>query len=381
VTIRPTGSGLAVLGAVLVLPAAGLLLGYPTLAGLGLAGLVAVVCAAGFVAVPSRLSVTRTVSPDRVTVGEPALGRLQVTNMGRLPVPRFDAVDHLDGRPLAVPVPVVGRGVRRTVHYPVPTDARGRIQVGPVVLERTDPLGLLRRTAPLAGPATLWVHPRIHRLHPVPIGVVPDFEGRLTDNAHRGSTAFSSLREYVAGDDPRYIHWRSTARIGSLVVREHVDTNEPSVSVVLDTREPVIGAAEFEAAVELVASVVVASSRIGHAVTLSAVGENRRAVEDDGGHGLLDRLAAVRRTPGTRTLDLLGLVERAVPGGCLVVVSGAEPGLAGRLAAQRRRFSRVIVVLIGGAGGSTITRRPGLAVLTASDAADAVRTWNQLVRA
>ena len=45
---------------------------------------------------------------------------------------------------------------------------------------------------------------------------------------HCGSMAFSSLREYAPGDDPRQIHWRTTARLGRLVVREHVDTNEPT---------------------------------------------------------------------------------------------------------------------------------------------------------
>jgi uncharacterized protein (DUF58 family) len=74
---------------------------------------------------------------------------------------------------------------------------------------------------------------------------------------------FSSLREYVPGDDPRQIHWRSTARTGVLTVREHVDTTEPTTTVVLDTHPTALGADAFEHAVEFAASVVTILARSG----------------------------------------------------------------------------------------------------------------------
>ncbi|MGH3730713.1 MAG: DUF58 domain-containing protein [Micromonosporaceae bacterium] len=381
-TVRLTGSGVAVLSGSVALLAGGLVLGYPTLTGLGVAGLVASLLAAAFVLVGQRLKVTRAVTPDRVTVGEEAYGRLEVANLGRLATPRIDAVDHLDDVPLPVPVPSVRPRGRQVLEYPIRCGYRGLVRVGPVLLDRRDPLGLVRRSAQLAGGTTLWVRPRVHQVRPLPVGVVPDFEGRLTDQAPRGSMAFSSLREYAPGDDPRQIHWRSTARLGKLVVREHVDTNEPTLSIVLDTRTTVLGGDEFEAAVEVAASVAVASGRVGHAVSLAAVDEDRTVAERAGGHSVLDRLAAVRRTtPASGEVSpLLRLVERAVPGGCLVVLSGDEPGVVPRLATQRRRFSRVVVLLFGDAGESaSVTRRPGLAVVRARTAVDAVRAWNQLV--
>ncbi|MGH3748817.1 MAG: DUF58 domain-containing protein [Micromonosporaceae bacterium] len=401
--VRPTGAGAATLLGSVTLLAAGLWLGYSTLTGLGMAGLVALLLAVGFVLASARLKITRTVSPDRVFVGERAYGHLTVTNLGRLTAPRVDAIDHLDGAPLPVPTPAVKSRGEQVVAYPIELVRRGLVTVGPVVLQRQDPLGLLRRSARLAGESTLWAHPRVHRLRPLPVGVAPDFEGRLADQAPRGSTAFSSLREYEPGDDPRQIHWRSTARLGKLVVREHVDTNEPATAIVLDTRADVLAEGAFEAAVELAASVAVASGRVGHTVTLSAVGEDLEAVRHAGGHSLLDRLAALRRTTSDKA-PLIRLVERAAPGGCLVVVSGDEPGLLTRLAAQRRRFNRVVVLFFGsqasadatpdtfaasgprghpGAGAENrarITRRPGLAVLRAETAADAVAAWNQLAR-
>ncbi|MGH3739676.1 MAG: DUF58 domain-containing protein, partial [Micromonosporaceae bacterium] len=332
-----TGSGWTVLAGGVGLAVAGLALGYPTLTRIGLAGLVALAVAVAFVLVGARLAVSRSVAPDRITVGEAALARIEMTNTAA---------------PMPVPVPPVKPGARQTLAYPITATYRGLVRVGPVILDRRDPLGLLRRSARLAGETTLWVHPRVHQVRPLPIGVVPDFEGRLTEQAPRGSMAFSSLREYAPGDDPRQIHWRSTARLGTLVVREHVDTNEPSLSIVLDTRSSVLDGEAFEAAVELAASIALASQRHGHAVRLEAVGEDLAAVRAAGGVTVLDRLAAIRRSDGD-VAGLLRLVERVPGGGALVVLSGDESGLAARLAAQRHRFSRVVVLLLGPAATAT----------------------------
>jgi len=389
--LRMTRSGVAVTVGSAALVGSGLGLGWPTLTGLGVAGFTALAAALGFVAASPRLSARRDVTPDRTPVGEPAWSRLEIVNRGRLASASFDAVDELagqphdDGRRLAVPVTPIPPGERRELRYPIGASHRGLVTLGPLRSDRRDPLGLLARSATLAGTTRLWIHPRIHQVRPLPVGMVPDFEGRLDDQVQRGSLAFSSLREYQPGDDPRHIHWRTTARTGSLVVHEHVDTHEPTVSIVLDTRTSSLEPEAFEDAVEVVASIVAASSRVGHAVSFEALGEDKAAVSQAGGYSVLDRLAALRqvRDDGSRDdhglLGLLQLIERAPPGGSLVVVTGDEPGLLTRLATQRRRFGRVVLVVVGGSDAGPLTRRPGFAVLRAACAADAVRKWNQFV--
>lgn len=376
-----TGAGWSLLAGGAVVLAGGLALGYPALAGLGVAAAGALLVAGAWSLVPPQLTVTRDVDPDRVTVGERALARLEISNDSRLPAPAFDVVERVDGSPLRVPVAALGARARRVLRYPIDASYRGLVKLGPVMLERRDPLGLLRRSASLTGVTQLWVHARVHQLRPLPIGVVLDFEGRLTDSAPRGSMAFASLREYEPGDDPRQIHWRSTARAGTLVVRERVDTSEPSVALLLDTRTGMLDGAAFEDAVEVAASVVVASRRVGHAVTLGAPGEDRGAVADAGGFDVLDRLAAVRQTDTGDTATLVRLAQRAPGGGALVVVSGADSGLVAALAGQRRRFGRVVLVVIGGRRGDRALRRPGLAVVHGQTAVDAVRVWNRMVSA
>jgi uncharacterized protein (DUF58 family) len=379
VTRLVTPSGWSVLLGSLTAYALGAGLGYPALVALGLAGLLVLAVAAAAVLLRPRLRVERTVAPDRVTVGEPALGQVSTRNLSRWPSPGFVVVDRLAGEPLELPVPHLPGTGTRTVHYPVPTRRRGALPLGPITVDRLDPLRLLRRPQPYGSAETLWVHPRVHVTTPLPVGVVLDHEGRLADSAPRGTVTFSSLREYVPGDDPRQIHWRSTARTGKLIVREHVDTSEPTVTVVLDTRPSVLSGEAFEAAVEVAASVAVGSERHGHPVALHVLGEDRTALARAGAAGLLDRLAAASPAPSDDPVALLDLVERAVPGGALVVVTGhAEPGAVARLSSQRRRFAPVVVMSLGD-GDAGSARRPGMSVLRARTAPDAVAAWNRLV--
>jgi uncharacterized protein (DUF58 family) len=381
--MRLSANGVAVLGGSVVLLAGGLWLRYPVLVGLGAAGLGAVLFALAYLSIRPGLDVQRTVSPDRVVAGTAALGRLAVRNTGRIAAVRFEVLESVDGRPLTVPVPGLSPGESRAVEYGIPAPRRGRVLLGPLALRRTDPLGLARRAVPLAGRALLWVHPRTHRTAPLPVGVTLDFEGRLTDAAPRGSTAFATLREYAPGDDPRHIHWRSTARLGTLLVREHVDTTEPAVAIVLDTRASVLDGAAFEVAVEVCASVAAAARRVGHGVALAALGEDRAAVAADGGYDLMDRLAAVGRSAEAGAGGLVRLVERSPGGGCLLVATGHAEGLVPVLAAQRRRFGRVIIVQCGQSnedGTGAALRRPGLTVIRAAGAADAARALAAVAR-
>ncbi len=377
--MKLTGTGLAAgLGGVILL-AFGLLAGYPVVTGLGLAGVAAVVVAVAVVAPAPRLAASRSVEPVRVSVGDTASGRLLITNTGRLPVLGFDAVESVDGVPLRVPVPTLRPAVPGEIAYPIPTVQRGLISLGPVTLEKRDPLGLARRGAALTGRTWLWVHPRIHATQALPIGLTLDFDGRLAERA--GSTAFSSLREYRPGDDPRAVHWRSTARLGILVVRERVDTREPSVAVLVDNRANGFTSESLDEGVEFAASVCQAFRRAGRPVTLGAVDEDTVTVAQAGGHDLMDRLAALRLGGDAPTSAVLTLVDQASSGGLLIVVTGDTPeAFASAIATRKRRFSGVVVAHFGSGREDALLSRSGVAVITASLAADAAALFSRLSR-
>ena len=110
-------------------------------------------------------------------------------------------------------------------------------------------------------------------MRPLPVGVVLDYEGRMHRERPRlGTVTFSRCASTSPGDDPRQIHWQDDRRLGTLVVREHVDTTEPTTTVVLDTRADRSTRRLFEHAVEVAASVAAPVERIGRPVALHITG-------------------------------------------------------------------------------------------------------------
>jgi uncharacterized protein (DUF58 family) len=411
-TITSRGVGLLVAGVVLLV--AGFRFGYAELALLGTAGLVAVGCAVGHLLWRPRLAVDRVADPDRVGRGEPATMTLTVRNTGRLRSANLVAQDRCGDQAVAVPLLRLRPGRDTTVSYPVPTSRRGVIPVGPLRVVGRDALGLLSLSRGHGEIAYVWVHPRIHPLNAVPTGVTRSLDGRI-DKVPHGSITFDSLREYVVGDELRRVHWRTSARVGELMVREHLDTSLPRLVVLLDNRtgaHPALtdGVAEtFESACEAAASVVAAARREDLPVTLLLVADDRAADESapgaagraptgpglgttagaptsTGGIDDLDRLAAavLRREPGDDPVAPLRTTTTRLRqdrlGDTLVFLTG--PGARadlGYLEALRGAYPSVLVAVFGGGpGGPTGASR--LLVIEPADGADFAAEWDGVRR-
>ena len=249
-----TGVGIAVsvLGALAYL--AGWQLGWIEAMVLAAGCWFALAVAIPFVVGRLKLDVTRHLEPNRVTVGNRAVAALRVSNPGKSPSGRRVVEETLGDSRLAVDVPVLGPGGEIESIFPLPTDKRGQIVVGPTIIGRADPLGLMRREVAQTGTDVLWVHPRVVALKPLPVGFAKDLEGPTSDASPAGDVAFHTIREYEPGDDYRHIHWLSTARTGQLMIRHYVDNRRPHITVVLDTQLDRYGENEFEVAVGIAAS-------------------------------------------------------------------------------------------------------------------------------
>ena len=197
--------------------------------------LVVLLVALPFVIGRLALDVERTLEPERVTVGDRAIAVVRVTNPRRTPISSRTIEDHVGGRPLRLDIPPLGAGRSTEAVYTLPTARRGVVTVGPALIVKSDLLGLMRREIVQTGTQTLWVHPRVRALAPLPVGFAKDLEGPTSDASPAGDVAFHALREYELGDDHRHIHWMSSARTGTLMVRHHVDNRRPNLTVVVDT--------------------------------------------------------------------------------------------------------------------------------------------------
>ena len=376
VPLTPLGWGVA--AASVVLYAAGWWLGYTEPLVLAVAGILAVATAVVWTAPRPKLELRREIAPLKVERGRPAVGVLRVGSAGRAVRAGLTATDTAGGRPVPVEIPRLRAGRKKTVSYELPTTRRGEIAVGPLRLIRADPLGLARRVRTYGEPVTLLVRPRTVALPLLPSGRAHHLEGPTTDRAPAGTATFHALREYVIGDDLRHVHWRSSARTGTLMVRQLVDASLPQTTIVLDTRPP--GTADgvygdpddFELATDVVASIAVGAARLSFPVRL--ITADGPLLETRGGpddvEQILDKLAFLR--PGEAPRTALDMARRVRAGGSLVVVTGTDPGLT-QAGAVGRKFDRTVCLRVR--PRTPAPRLPGVSVLDVTELDDVPALW------
>ncbi|MGW5052383.1 DUF58 domain-containing protein [Actinokineospora sp. NPDC004072] len=254
-----TARGAVVLAAGALCAGCGLWWRYPGLAALGFALVAVVLLSVVVVLVAAPVDATREVRPRTVPRLAACTGSVAVTGMGRLPV---EVVDLVGGSPVALDIPESGR-----VSYPVPTERRGVVAVGPLTVRRHGPAGLAVSSRVVAGEVSVRVVPRVLPVRGLPAGARRGQVG-ADERVERGGTDLVGLREYVPGDDLRRLHWATSARTGTLMIREDADPARPHLAVLLDDREPAHTAESFEEAVEVAASLVASAAAAGHPVRL-----------------------------------------------------------------------------------------------------------------
>lgn len=261
-TITPAGWLVLVLGVLsLVLSFA---LGWQEFTFLATVLLAAIVVSSFFLVGRASYDVLIELNPRRVVVGDRAMGRMVVTNTGQ----RALAPTRMElpvGRGLAeFQLPAMKPKEEHEELFAVPTHKRAVIVAGPAESVRGDQLGLLRRAQKWADPVDLFVHPRTVRLLPSAAGLVRDLEGQVSNKITNNDLAFHALRPYVPGDDRRYVHWRTSARIGQLMVRQFQETRRSQITMILATRRDLYASdSEFELAISVTASIAAQVIRDG----------------------------------------------------------------------------------------------------------------------
>lgn len=159
-----------------------------------------------------------------------------------------------------------GRG-----RLPVTVGCRGVITEVHFEYRWTGPIGTCtrRRIVPVALEHALEVGPRVHeqrfdvRHRAAPVGVAA---GRT---APAPGESVRAVRPYTPGDPARLVHWPSSARSGSLTVREFDPPVVRGVAVVVDLSGGEPGDEEVEAAASRAAGLAGAALTAGAAVVLA----------------------------------------------------------------------------------------------------------------
>jgi uncharacterized protein (DUF58 family) len=147
----------------------------------------------------------------------------------------------------------------------------------------------------------------------------------LHERARTGAgEEFLGVRPYRAGDPPRFVHWRSTARLGELVVREYEERALSRMAIVIggaDAGDPPVSA--FESLVSAAASVAIYALTTGHPIELLRNGPNGsiERIVDPGRIDVLDWLAGAAPFDGPLTPMVTGSLVRVGKHGSVVLLA------------------------------------------------------------
>jgi len=291
-----------------------------------------------------KLSVVRQ-GPTRAMEGETIALQVEVTNHGLLPRFMVELVDHLPfigasdsaTQKLGLLAYVPG-GSTRSFAVPLRCEKRGFYRLGPAGLSSSFPLGLAEaRQQRSDGIQTLTIYPDVFPVFEMPLHGSPRqlHRGNYLLPESAGTAEFSGLRDYRRGDNPRHVHWPTTARLNQLMIKEFEPLASACLCLALDqAADANVGAgrrASFEYAVRIAASI--ANFSCANNVPTRLLGQGQTALQQPAGCGdghyqrLLEELAVVAADGATPYAAVLQQVAVDCQRGETVVVFLSEPQL------------------------------------------------------
>lgn len=222
---------------------------------------------------------------------------------------------------------------------------RGRYRFGPLRISTRFPLGLVWGWYIQPARAELIVAPRIGQLSPDWAHLI---EAQHVGDAHRHPQRgvvegdYYGIRPWQSGDSMRWVHWRTTAKMGRPMVRQFERRRNRDVALLLDPWLPADAHERDEGLLELALSLAATAladlTSRGHShLTFAIAGDQQQCWSGPASplfcQELLARLADTnpsRRHSLTQALE--GVIDAAPSGARLVIISPRDPGLAGTAA-------------------------------------------------
>lgn len=271
-----------------------------------------------------RIEASRRLTPTLVHEGDHATVSVQLRNPRLLPLAELTLTDEVGS--LGTAEFEVGRLPARgsaTARYQILCRPRGVYRVGPLRIGVSDPIRLAVSSTEHPAIDRLIVYPEVEDLSGFPRtrGRDPAMHASRPEHAQRGGEDFYTLREYVIGDDLRYVHWPSSAKRDELMIRQLETPWQSRALVLFDIRRSSYESeACFEKAVRGTASVIRHLARTGFDADLWAGGTAPTSVAH---HSAVMELLALVQPVGR--LDLRAVAARlrqGGAGGALVLVTG-----------------------------------------------------------
>jgi len=233
---------------------------------------------------------------------------------------RIAAVQSDDLSSAGCGVGVVGPAETVTAHYDCVVSTRGVYKFGPLQVSTSFPFSLLLARRIVSEESVLYVYPRMLTLRKGWQQMLETKQGGAASVARRSGPHegdFFGLREWQTGDNPRWIHHRTTARVGEPIVRQFEQQRRFDACLLVDCYSPDAGRGSdqlVETAISFAATIVAASNGSPANQLVIAVADTEAHTFVGGRHRggkrrMLQLLAAATPTKKPR---LVAAIERAI---------------------------------------------------------------------
>lgn len=258
-------------------------------------------------------------------------------------------------RVLLPPLPP-GATVELEIDLRPPT--RGRYRVGPPAIIDSDPLGMFEGRSEQGEAVEIVVFPPTYD-----VPRVASWETGFGRHSARGQQArrdrgeFRGIREHTPGDDLRHVHWKVSAHVGELAVKEYEALRHDVISIHLDLHSANHYGKGATSTLETAISAAASLARGGLAEqrSVAVMGKNlppgvgRPGSGQAHMHRIMVSLAEAQPADG-RFAEALVSQLRTVPQGAsvFIITTAAEEGLVGALSgAMSGRGSATLLVVEG----------------------------------
>ena len=189
----------------------------------------------------------RVLLPEtRVLRGESFQIRAELTNTSRFPIPQLMVRLAVRAFPEKEELLLKGKLMldseeQGCLCFQMDSDHCGCLEIRPDQLMITDFIGAFQRRCPIDGTekAVLYILPEVPQAEqelPDAQGLLADMDG---DKENRGNHAVdvAQIRSYREGDSLKLVHWKLSARLNELMVKEMMDPAEELTWVYLNLQE------------------------------------------------------------------------------------------------------------------------------------------------
>lgn len=341
---RITREGWMYIGGIIIVALAALNTGN-NLLFLILASLIAIILMSGILSSITLSGVDlRLELPEHIFAGQTVRARVELENE-KMTLPSFSLrVEAATKKKVLAPAlletpiyfPYLPKHERVQQNVPITFTRRGAYRQDTFRIVTRFPFGFLQKARRVELGAEALVYPSVEPTRDF-FEILPALQGALESLSKGGGHDLYALRGYVPTDSVRHVHWKASARLGSLMVREFTREDDCRVLLVLDphvaetlsaspSTTAVAAAERFERAVTLCASIAWHFyERNAQLQFRSAAMETSLGAADENIFAILKHLALATPLPADPNHELLSDLA-ASPGLFKVIVTSQPRG-------------------------------------------------------